>query len=65
MLELSLKPSIHLDIKVHSFIQMLESQRPFPSSPDAHHICCIEAEMVRGLLIKSAWFLGDDSAAER
>lgn len=54
-----------LDIKVHSFVQLLESKGLFPGSLETHYVQCIETAMVRSPAVYNAWSLGDDDGAER
>lgn len=52
MLELSLRPRIHLDIKVHSFVQLLESKYLFVC-PLGTTMYKHEARMVRSAFLWS------------
>lgn len=61
----SLKSRIPLDIKVHSFVQSLESKGLFPGPLETHYVQCIETEMVRSPAVYNTWSLGDDDDAER
>ena len=43
-----------LDIKVHSFVQLLESKGLFPGSLETHYVQCIETAMVRSPAVYNA-----------
>ena len=62
---LSLYPRLQPDIKVHSFIELLESVCLFPCPLDIQYIQCIEAEVVGHSVIYNPWYPGDNDATKR